>query len=330
MTKIQDTHKELINALTVAGIKPLAISRQLKLNYNTVKSYVAKWKLNKDLPPKIKLYKGKLKGRYPLQIKKYLIDNPLATLEQIMAALELPVSIATLHRYLVKMDWPRQPAKREILLSDINRRKRLQFCLEMKRKGRGYHERIIRSDETQVKSHPNGEVVFFRGPAGQSTYKVHKRPNSVGVMFWGCLSKFAYGPLKVCQGTINGAQYLKLLKEVVVPEFRAAPFAAIYQQDNAPAHKKREVMAFLNAQEFETLAWPPQSPDLSPIEWIWNVVKMKIKAMNPRPRGNQAIVETVLNLWDEFEDEMRIKIVDTFEKRIDQCIQSSVRISERI
>ena len=47
---------------------------------------------------------------------------------------------------------------------------------------------------------------------------------------------------------------------------------------------------------------------------------MKIKAMNPRPRSKSAIIETLLKLWDEFDDETRVKIVDTFEKRIEQCI----------
>ena len=256
----------------------------------------------------------------PLQIKKYLMQEPTATLDTVIAALDLTVSTSTLHRYLAQMDWPRQPAKRQILLSETNRLKRLNFCKDMQQKGREYFERIIWTDETMVKSHPNGEVVFFRAFKNSSLYIQHRNQNSVGVMFWGSMSRFAYGPLRVCEGVINGAEYLKLLKDVVLPEIRAAPFDAIYQQDNAPAHKKREVMAFLKAQTFETLDWPPQSPDLSPIEWIWNVLKMKIKAMNPRPRGKNALIENVLRLWDEFEDEMRFKIVDTFEKRIEQCI----------
>ena len=127
-------------------------------------------------------------------------------------------------------------------------------------------------------------------------------------MFWGSMSKYAYGPLQVCEKVIDGSEYLKLLKEVVIPEIMTTPFDAIYQQDNAPAHKKREVMVFLKAQTFETLDWPPQSPNLSLNEWIRNVLKMKIKAMNSRPRGKRAIIETVIRLRDEFEDEMRINI----------------------
>ena len=320
MTKINATLQIQIDALSEAGIKPMQISKQLGLNYETVKKNIAKRKILTQLPPKIKLYRGKIQGRMPLHIKKYLMQEPTATLESIIAALNLTVSTSTLHRYLVRMDWPRKPAKRQILLSEVNKIKRLQFCQDMKQKGRNYYNRIIWTDETMVKSHPNGEVIFFRAFKDSQPYIQHRIQNSEGVMFWGCMSRYAYGPLKVCQGTINGAEYLKLLKEVVVPEIRAAPFDAIYQQDNAPAHKKREVMAFLQAQTFETLNWPPHSPDLSPIEWIWNVLKMKIKAMNPRPRGKSAIIEAVLNLWDEFDDEMRVKIVDTFEKRIDQCI----------
>jgi len=320
MTKIDDRLQLQINTLSDAGIKPMAISRQLGLKYDTVKKNVAKRKLTGMLPPKDTLFKGKINGRWPLQIKKYLTQEPTATLEGIIAAVGLPVSVATLHRYLKRMDWPRKAAKRQILLSEANRQKRLEFCQDMLLKGPEYYNRIIWTDETMVKSHPNGEVTFYRAFVTDDPYIQPRIQNSFGVMFWGAMSRYAYGPLRVCQGTINGAEYLQLLKDVVIPEIQAAPFQAIYQQDNAPAHKKREVMAFLNAQEFETLKWPPQSPDLSPIEWVWNVLKMKIKAMNPRPRGKSAIVEVVLKLWDEFEDEMRIKIVDTFQRRLEQCV----------
>ena len=72
MTKINESLQLTINALSDAGIKPMSISKQLGLSYETVKSNVKKRKLLKDLPPKVKLYKGKIKGKMPLQIKKYV------------------------------------------------------------------------------------------------------------------------------------------------------------------------------------------------------------------------------------------------------------------
>ena len=57
------------------------------------------------------------------------------------------------------MDWPRQSAKRQILLSETNRIKRIAFCKDMMQKGRDYYERIIWTDETMIKAHLNGKVV---------------------------------------------------------------------------------------------------------------------------------------------------------------------------
>jgi transposase len=96
----------------------------------------------------------------------------------------------------------------------------------------------------------------------------------------------------------------------------------IYQQDNAPAHKKREVVDFLAAQDFQTLEWPPQSPDLSPIEWIWNLCKMKMKALTPRPRTPATMREAILKIWDELDDYSRIKTCATFKRRLNDCIKN--------
>ena len=38
-------------------------------------------------------------------------------------------------------------------------------------------------------------------------------------MFWGAMTYDVWGPLTVCDGTINGTKYLPLLKDVVLPEF---------------------------------------------------------------------------------------------------------------
>jgi transposase len=138
-----------------------------------------------------------------------------------------------------------------------------------------------------------------------------------GVMFRGCMTRAAWGPLTVCDGTINGAKYLQLLKDIVIPEFEATGKLLIYQQNN---HKKREVMEFLSRQTFETLNWPPQSPDLSPIEWIWNIIKMKLKALQPRPRTPATIRKEILNIRDNLDDECRIKTCDTFKERLRECI----------
>ena len=101
-------------------------------------------------------------------------------------------------------------------------------------------------------------------------------------MFWGAVSWYAYGPLVVVDGTIDSSKYLKLLKDVVVPEMAASPLPLIFQQDNASSHSAAIITSYFATWGYKTIEWPPQSPDLSPIEWIWNIMKMK--ALKPKMR----------------------------------------------
>ncbi|GFW63378.1 uncharacterized protein TNCV_400441 [Trichonephila clavipes] len=49
---------------------------------------------------------------------------------------------------------------------------------------------------------------------------------------------------------------------------------AIFQQDNARPHTARVAQDFL--PHFETIPWPARSPDLSPVEYVWDQLKRQI------------------------------------------------------
>ncbi|GFV66548.1 hypothetical protein TNCV_3894411 [Trichonephila clavipes] len=51
---------------------------------------------------------------------------------------------------------------------------------------------------------------------------------------------------------------------------------AIFQQDNARPHVAKTVRDFCSAQHMQILSWPAYSPDMSPIEHVWDLVGRRL------------------------------------------------------
>ena len=103
----------------------------------------------------------------------------------------------------------------------------------MSEKDDAFIESIWFSDETMVKSRPNGEVVFFRSAHGSKWFVPSNEGSAKSVMFWGCVSMAAYGPLVVIFGENPAVVYIETLKDYLLPEIEAAVGLVTIQQDNA-------------------------------------------------------------------------------------------------
>ena len=141
-------------------------------------------------------------------------------------------------------------------------------------------------------------------------------------MFWGVISKRAYGPLVEIKGINTAATYISTLNDYLLPEIEAAEGLVTFQQDNARIHKTAAVISFLEKNHINTFEWPPQSPDLSPIENIWNAMKMKLKAMKPRPKTYAKMRDAMLEIWAGLTDKLREDLVLTFRDRLKKVLLS--------
>ena len=98
----------------------------------------------------------------------------------------------------------------------------------------------------------------------------------------GGITKYGLSNLVFCSGTMNNFSYKQILlflkqdMEFIKKKFNL-PKPLIFQQDNASCHKNRES---LEAIEIlfgkDKIWWPANSPDLSPIETVWSILKQEL------------------------------------------------------
>ena len=69
------------------------------------------------------------------------------------------------------------------------------------------------------------------------------------------------------------------------------------QHDNATSHTARSVRDFLQDRNVTTLPWPAKSPDLNPIEQVWDLLDRRMRAWAIPPRIVRELASVFVEEW---------------------------------
>jgi DDE superfamily endonuclease len=167
-----------------------------------------------------------------------------------------------------------------------NRRKRLKWARDHK-DFKGDWWRILWTDESSVSTDSYGEVrvwcqkdELYSPECTQATMK-SGRKSTVKER----TTSFTALRILMAESTEISFSTLSILRSSCLKN-------VIFQEDNAPIHKCKIVSQLMQELGIETLEWPPQLPDLSPIENVWREVKRWIH-QNRKPQTERELLEAV-------------------------------------
>lgn len=268
-------------------------------------------------------------------IKRQLTSSPTLTARELKEKnpnLLSSVSVRCVSRYLKEqLDLPSRRAARKPLLKPYHKVKRLAFARKYLAWPIANIRTILWSDESTftVTGTSLGRV---RRPRNSDRYdprytiKTVKHPQHV--MVWGAFSYYGVSKLHFLDKgeSMNTSTYLNILMNYL-PECFVNCNSEVFMQDNASCHTSKAVLDWFTEYGVHYIDdWPGNSPDLNPIENLWNIVKKELREQDTStlPKLKAAIEKA----WNNLPTGVIHKLVDSVPRRLTEVIKKKGNVTK--
>ena len=79
---------------------------------------------------------------------------------------------------------------------------------------------------------------------------------------------------------------------------------------------------FLHDEGIDTMDWPARSPDLNPIEHIWDILSRSIHRRHVAPQTVQELTDALIQVWEEIPQENICRLIRCMPRRCREVIQA--------
>jgi hypothetical protein len=192
------------------------------------------------------------------------------------------VSMIALRRRLQEAGFRGCKPARKPRLTCAHKKARLEWARQFQTWTIEDCERVCFSDESHFEIlGSNAQHVYRRpGERFEEACVVGEVKFPDKVMIWGLISIRGIGGLHFVNGMMELGQYSEVIETKMLPQVREwfPDGNYVFMHDKVPSHRAKYVSKVLKSNDVEVLPWPGNSPDLNPIENVWNYVKRRVRA----------------------------------------------------
>jgi transposase len=245
------------------------------------------------------------------QITTGKATNAVQATHHINSIISNHVCTQTVRNVLKQHSFKAVTKKKKPLLSAVHRKKHLAFALKYQNWTVEDWKRVFWSDETKINRIGSDGKQWVWKQAGQGLIarevQATVKFGGGNIMVWGCMGWEGVGRLAEVEGRMDADQYVDILKKNLLPCLEESDIPMedlIFQQDNDPKHTSKKAKKWIEDNDITLLDWPPQSPDLNPIEHLWDHIKKKLSTYPTQAKGVWEIWERVAEVWGDIEPEV--------------------------
>ncbi|GFW04400.1 hypothetical protein TNCV_877701 [Trichonephila clavipes] len=82
--------------------------------------------------------------------------------------------------------------------------------------------------------------------------------------------------------------------------------------DNATCHRTLAVQDCLDSEGIQRLVWPARSPDLNPIENVWDALGRQVAGRNYPPTNKNTLIRALTEEWDKLPQQLLDNVVQNY------------------
>ncbi|UYV64990.1 hypothetical protein LAZ67_3002675 [Cordylochernes scorpioides] len=213
-----------------------------------------------------------------------------------------------------------------IPLTSAHRRARLNWCLEHHAWTHDQWANVLFSDESIFSLNTDSRRVFIWREPGTLYHPSNIREidsfRGGSLLVWAGISSSRRTPLHIFSGgTLTAQRYRdEILEPYLRPLRDQIGHNSIFMDDNVRPHRARLVNEYFQSENIRSMDWPARSPDLNPIEHVWDALGRRIGARHPYPRTLVELRTALLEEWDVLPLDLLQSLVNSMRARCETLI----------